>query len=71
MFAKRDLEIQKGIETGDITQEGYVEKLKQQIEKDKLFADYFETIGDDVKKKVVLFRIQCSEKEMSGDMQEE
>ena len=70
MLTKRDIEIQNSIQNETITQESYVEDLKAQILKDKLLVEYFTAIGDEIKKKTVMFRIECSEKELSGDMEE-
>jgi hypothetical protein len=31
-------------------------------------VEYFTEVNDEIKKKAVLFRIECSEKELAGDM---
>lgn len=47
-----------------------MELVQGQLAKDKLLLEYFEFIKDETKAKMVKFRIECTEKELSGDIEE-
>lgn len=65
------LGIQDAIENEKVTYDQYMEYLQKGVDHDKILLQYFEDTGDEAKAKRVRFRIECFEKEINGEVEEE
>lgn len=65
------LGIQDAIENEKVTYDQYMEYLRKGVDHDKILLQYFEDTGDEDKAKRVRFRIECFEKEINGEVEEE
>ena len=53
---------------GQISQDEYMEYLQKSVQHDTKLLDYFESTGNAAKAKLVKYRIECTNKEMTGDV---
>ena len=70
-FQKQKNDIQSAIENEMITFEKYMEFLEKSLNHDKILYQYFVDIQDQAKAKQVKFRIECTDKELNQDVEDD
>mmetsp|Transcript_11897 Transcript_11897/g.10513 ORF Transcript_11897/g.10513 Transcript_11897/m.10513 type:complete len:111 (+) Transcript_11897:330-662(+) len=68
LFQKQKLGIESAIENEQVSFEKYMEFLNKSLDHDKILIDYFKQTGQDKKALIVKFRIECTEKELNQEV---
>lgn len=71
LFQSQQIGIQSAIENEQVSYDQYMEYLNKGLDHDRVLLKYFEDTGNEAKAKIVKFRIECYEKEINGDIEEE
>lgn len=71
LFQSQMMSIQSAIENEQVTFDQYMEYLNKGVTHDKILLGYFQDIGDQGKASQVKFRIECFEKEINGEVEED
>lgn len=71
LFQSQKIGIESAIGNNQVTFDQYMGFLNKGLEHDRVLLQYFEDIGDQAKARTVRFRIECYEKEINGEVEED
>jgi hypothetical protein len=71
LFTKQAADLESAIINKQVTFEQYMSYLKKSLSHDQLLLGYFNEIGNKQKAKIVEFRIECTQKEINQEVEED